>query len=448
MSYDLLYHKSPATTFSTLQEEHWVKVHKQHCKFLSGKRTADGTKHDPDTCKSCQEDLGEVKKPDNAMYGCHYNFFCTTVNGKSLMGVEVKSKEGDLIQVPTPFSWSPSPAKSSRIERTVFVMQRVLFKMHMTKHKITLKYPEEMNILRQVLPIIQGNCWQTAIYYPREAWPELSLHLVTGWFKTYGLNPIFEKIGCDKNMAAYRDPFDLWAIFQMLAGFIYNRLDTSMKVLEKVPVESYPEEVKVLVKNLSADRQFFIWDQVLGALGDHLVPYSHLVEIFCWNETRRSCDACQKDTTIEMVKQEVGGDLELRPFISEYAGWVTCHREACFTKIRKHYADTVALLLGTFIEKQRSSFKCDNCFFLCEKVHRCGRCLTKQYCSKECKSEDWKRIHEKVCKPGDDSGKIKEDRTARFAERDQTLEEWHKFRDNRRPGSCKGPPICRCCAKS
>ena len=66
------------------------------------------------------------------------------------------------------------------------------------------------------------------------------------------LYPIFEKIGCDKNIAAYRDPFDLWATFLMLAAFIYNRLDTSLKVLEKVPVESYPEEVKVLVKNLSA----------------------------------------------------------------------------------------------------------------------------------------------------------------------------------------------------
>ena len=177
------------------------------------------------------------------------------------------------------------------------------------------------------------------------------------------------------------------------------------------------------------------------------MPYSHLVEIFCWNETRRRCDACQKDTTIEEVKQELGTDLELRPFISEYAGWVSCHREACFTKIRKHYADTVALLLLTFGEKQKSSFKCDNCFFLCEKVHRCGRCLTKQYCSKECKSEDWKKIHEKVCKPGEDSGKIKEDRTARFTERDQAVEEWHKFGDNLSPGSCKDPPICRCCSK-
>ena len=328
-------------------------------------------------------------------------------------------------------------------------MQRILFKMHLTKHKLMLKYPEEMNMLRHVLLIMQENCWQIALFHPREASTELSLFLVTGWFKTYGLLSIFKKIGCDESIAAYRDPFDLWATFQMLAGFIYNRLDTVMKVLEKVPVESYTEEVKVLVKNLDADRQFFIWDQVLGALGDHLVPYSSLVEIFCQGETRRRCDACQKDTVVEMVKQQVGGDLELRPWISEYAGWVSCHREVCFTKIRRFYADTVKLLLGTFMEKQSASFKCDNCFFLCEKVHRCGRCLTKQYCSKECKSLDWQGVHEKVCKPGEDPGKIKGDRTDRFAERDQALEEGQKNMENavNNSKSCKGPPFCRCCSK-
>ena len=103
------------------------------------------------------------------------------------------------------------------------------------------------------------------------------------------------------------------------------------------------------------------------------MPYSHLVEIFCWNETRRRCDACQKDTTIEEVKQELGTDLELRPFISEYAGWVSCHREACFTKIRKHYADTVALLLLTFGEKQKSSFKCRGGRYIEEKLSKADK---------------------------------------------------------------------------
>ena len=79
--------------------------------------------------------------------------------------------------------------------------------------------------------------------YPREAFPELSIDLVK-YVKKNNFRSIFEKIGCDKDIASYRDPFDLWATFLLLAGFIYNPLDTLKKVLEKVPVESYPEEVR------------------------------------------------------------------------------------------------------------------------------------------------------------------------------------------------------------
>ena len=86
-----------------------------------------------------------------------------------MMGIEVMSKKGDWITVPNPFSWSTASAKSSRIERTVLVMQKVLFKMHLTKHKITLKYLKEMDSVRKMLSMIQGKCWQAAIYYPREA---------------------------------------------------------------------------------------------------------------------------------------------------------------------------------------------------------------------------------------------------------------------------------------
>ena len=329
-------------------------------------------------------------------------------------------------------------------------MQKILFKMHLTKHKITIKYPEEMNILRKVLSNFQEHCWHLAMNYPREAFPELSIDLVK-YVKKNNFRSIFEKIGCDKDIASYRDPFDLWATFLLLAGFIYNPLDTLKKVLEKIPVESYPEEVRDVQK--SVDTQLSIWDQILDDLGDHLVPYSHLVKIFC-NDLfcigeRMRCFSCRRDTTVEMVKQEIGGDAELRPFISEYTSWVSCHREACFIKIYSRHGDALLVLLRTFLGKLNASFKCDYCFCRCEKVHRCSRCLTKQYCSKECKGKDWKEAHEKVCKPGEDPDKVKEDRTGRNAERDQNIAKQQKIKEdlNKKPSFCKGPPICRCCSK-
>ena len=313
--------------------------------------------------------------------------------------MEVMNKKGDMIVVPSPFSWSAANA-NCRIERSVLVMQKVLCKMFITKHKITLKYPKEMDLLRKALAMIQEKCMQAALYFPREAWSQLltiwgttDLEIVKG--SEIEVIPIFEKIGRDKKLASFRDPFDLWSILQMLAGYIYNRLDIQTRIVQKIPLESYPEMLQPIIKNFNVDQQNSIWDQVLDALGDHLVPYSHLVEIFCMGETRRRCGSCKRDTTIEMVKHVNEGPLDLRPcllrpFISGYGALVTnhgslisCHRKACFKKISKLHAHIHFLLWKEYTEKQQASFKCDQCFFLCEKVHRCKRCWTKVYCTED-----------------------------------------------------------------
>ena len=154
---------------------------------------------------------------------------------------------------------------------------------------------------------------------------------------------------------------------------------------------------------------------------------------------RRKCNACQEETTVEMVLQDFGwrdmsyfqGHLELRPFIREYFSLVSCHREACYMEMRHRYiVNTMLQITEATNEQRKILFLCDQCFLFCEKVHRCGRCLTKQYCSKECKSEDWKEAHEKVCKPGEDPGKIKADRTARNAERDRMAQEFTETQES------------------
>ena len=166
------------------------------------------------------------------------------------------------------------------------------------------------------------------------------------------------------------------------------------------------------------------------------MPYSSLVEIFCMGKTRRRCGSCKRDTTIEMVKQ-IGGSLELRPFISGYGELITnhgslvsCHRKTCFKKINKLYFCMHSLLMEAFMEKQNASFKCDHCFFLCEKVHRCTRCWTKVYCCQECFDKDKETVHEKICKPGEEPRKVKGDRKTRNAERDRTLETWHQNKED------------------
>merc|ERR550519_1576979 len=50
---------------------------------------------------------------------------------------------------------------------------------------------------------------------------------------------------------------------------------------------------------------------------------------------------------------------------------------------------------------------CDFCFKFSEKVHRCGKCLTKAYCGKECLKQDLRMKHEVACKEDSDPRKVK-----------------------------------------
>ena len=67
-----------------------------------------------------------------------------------------------------------------------------------------------------------------------------------------------------------------------------------IKAEHKFPIESYPQEVRVPLEKVDIDKQCLIWDQVLAALEDQLVPYSKLVEIFMMGENRRNCGGRKK----------------------------------------------------------------------------------------------------------------------------------------------------------
>merc|ERR1719234_676192 len=86
-----------------------------------------------------------------------------------------------------------------------------------------------------------------------------------------------------------------------------------------------------------------------------------------------------------------------------HCGDMTCVEEI-FAK-RKAYDRWWAGLFAT-CEKLRPN-KCDNCFKLAEEVHRCGKCLTKSYCSKACQLKDWEEKHQKLCKIDAEEWKVK-----------------------------------------
>ena len=58
------------------QLEHWVKVHKQHCKYLADQKVMPQSRHDPANCPMCVQQakigLAEIANADNLSLCCPF----------------------------------------------------------------------------------------------------------------------------------------------------------------------------------------------------------------------------------------------------------------------------------------------------------------------------------------------------------------------------------------
>ena len=98
-------------------------------------------------------------------------------------------------------------------------------------------------------------------------------------------------------------------------------------------------------------------------------------------------------------------------------GASTCMKEIV-VKLEVH-AKWRAGLVATYVKLRPN--KCDFCFQLPQKVHRscltwycfytsfhrCKRCLTKTYCSEDCRLNDLKEKHRELCTVGQEEWKVK-----------------------------------------
>ena len=125
------------------QEEHWHKVHKQHCKYFSGAKSLEGKDlHERDTCTYCilQKEAGvEVFKQDNPNYICLFNN--KTPGGRVLLALHE--------QYPMPSVGS----SGTRVERIIELLQRLLLKIQATKQPVYQLYPRDVEKISEELSL-------------------------------------------------------------------------------------------------------------------------------------------------------------------------------------------------------------------------------------------------------------------------------------------------------
>ena len=105
------------------QKEHWKKVHKDHCKYLSGKRVQSSTVHNFSICRYClkESQVGdEMSTPSVSYLGCPW------ILG-NVMGSRVKIDENIA---PSPFQLGEITSQfECQVDHTLFTLQRLFYKV-------------------------------------------------------------------------------------------------------------------------------------------------------------------------------------------------------------------------------------------------------------------------------------------------------------------------------
>ena len=79
---------------------------------------------------------------------------------------------------------------------------------------------------------------------------------------------------------------------------------------------------------------------------------------------------------------------------------VVCNKTICLNTANENWKKRnkgnkkISAEYNKFVSKSKF---CDNCLKYSHNSHRCSKCLSAQYCSKQCLEQDWVKFHKKVC---------------------------------------------------
>ena len=130
------------------QVEHWEKVHKEMCKYLSGtkKQVVGAHRHLASKCKECKDE----KKGKEPYWECHMQEHCNFWNSPLLM---LSGIDGEVHGVPFGVNIGELTGKyTSRLEHVIAVLQKILYKMNISGHLLSRKKQLE-NLIRNIFSL-------------------------------------------------------------------------------------------------------------------------------------------------------------------------------------------------------------------------------------------------------------------------------------------------------
>ena len=158
--------------------------------------------------------------------------------------------------------------------------------------------------------------------------------------------------------------------------------------------------------------------------------FPDLLKIWCGGNLFQNCSFCASSVKVAAVHGEgIGQWIPGYPSVPTFSllphmgPIIFCGGNKCLLELQ---ANTIAwnkwciAVLSSF--EKLDVNRCDYCFKLANEVHRwdfsclqslikshsrCSKCLTKNWCSKDCQRKDWEEKHQEFCKSSEDGRKVK-----------------------------------------
>jgi len=389
------------------QREHWLKVHKDHCKLLSGRKIVDNTMHIADKCSLCTDQVktsnSERLSSASPKTDCHVE--AVTFSMRSVLGCMFRfHKDGNRCTCgidyacPLPFELGEISGKyiGSGLDQMMGHAIKILCAMRLKSEKDSNKEQKTLSLVGSVTAV-RGQLWYDILIHGVEVPLDVDEFYLSDHVK---------------DLSRYYESSDTWwkclsftldLIYKMAIGLtsLYSdseslqdprfgnlndvHLDYKMKV----------ENMNRLSKN-NAWSKFQLWPAATGTQLE-IVLSEGVCCVSCMTPLSGSVNLIQEDNG-----EDDGRPIMMSHFQEFEDLAVFCPVAGC---LQTCYDDLAYRMKQDgrwqkYLQENRnfltSSRTCDFCLKQSLSCHRCSSCCAAQYCSTTCQRKDLS-FHKTVC---------------------------------------------------
>jgi len=412
------------------QTEHWQKVHKRHCKFLSGRKLLNNSMHMEDTCTLCIDEknatVGEILDIKSPKTRCHIKLMVKTMKevqgsgfGFHREGKTCKCSLDFPCELPLPLGEVCGKYIDKGLDGMLAHALKIVGAMGT---KDIWKDSNDNGAKKGTLIRL----WRNLIAFRSGLWGSV---LVAGVSKSRD-EKVAKKYLTDpvKELKVYYGTGNAWWKALMFAhdNIIHMNEELNSDIMDTNSIRNSMYKNFKLIQDYNqsqsrnqeyVDRnnlwpKFQLWPSLAGASLVILLPEGTRCHA-CNSALSGQVIVTEDEVVVKVSNNEViltdGEGVRSRPMLmsrlGEHGELVACcsvprcFRE-CFYKDVKLSSQADEEKSKEILEETKAflvqSRDCDVCLKRSLSSHRCSKCYAAQYCSTQCQGEDLK-FHKTVC---------------------------------------------------